>query len=81
MPVPVLVPDWLPVTDTVPETDTVGQEDAEADTLGEGDRVFDTVLHTDGEVVAEEEVEPDTDREPVRVPEMLGLPLELIEGL
>ena len=69
MPVPETVKDGLPVTDAVTEPDTEGQEDAEADTLGDGVSVLDTVLHTVGLVVTEEDVEPDTDSVLVMVPE------------
>ncbi len=41
----------------------------EGDGLADTVRVLDTVLHTVGLVVTEEEVEPDTDRVSVMVPE------------
>ncbi len=73
--------DALPVTEAVREPDTEGQEEPEIDTLGEGVRVLDTVLHTVGEVVAEGEEEPETDCVPLMVPEELELPLPLALAL
>ena len=49
----------------------MGQEDTDPDSLGEGVSVFDTVLHTVGLVVAEEEEE----REGESVPVILVLPV------
>ena len=65
----VTLPVLQPETETVCETVTDGLELKEGDGLADTVRVLDTVLHTVGLVVTEEDVEPDTDSVLVMVPE------------